>query len=240
MRAFGVTDRGKVRAENQDAYQIQTLPGGQLLCVVCDGMGGAKAGSVASRLACEAFCRSVEAALRGKHELSRALRDGAADANRVVYEKSCSAEEYHGMGTTLAALCVEGQSVCVVNVGDSRVYAFDEAGIRCLTVDHSVVEWMVRRGELSSEQAKHHPSKNMITRAIGTDKQVECDCFLHKRAPGEVFLLCSDGLSNQLADQELLFEVVHGASYEDCCQRLLQIALNRGAPDNVTAILVCD
>ncbi len=240
MRAFGLTDKGEVRAENQDTYRILELSDKQLVCVVCDGMGGAKAGAVASALACETFLAWVQTHLKTPDKLPKLLEEAVAEANRVVYERSCSDEACSGMGTTLTALAIWGKEVCVVNVGDSRVYAIDESGITCLTKDHSVVEWMVQRGEISSEQAKQYPGKNMITRAVGTEPQVACDVFTRRRTPGDAYLLCSDGLSNQLADQELLFEIAHGANRADCCQRLLDIALSRGAPDNVTMILVCD
>lgn len=240
MRAFGLTDRGRVRSENQDTFQILQLSEKRLLCVICDGMGGARAGAVASRLACDTFLKSAAARMKSQDTMQAALKQAVADANRAVYEKACSDEACRGMGTTLTALAVWGRDVCAVNVGDSRVYSIDEEGIRCLTRDHSVVEWMVQRGELSSEQAKQYPGKNMITRAVGTEPEVECDLYPQHRKPGDVFLLCSDGLSNQLADQELLFEIAHGSRREDCCERLLRIALERGAPDNVTMILVCD
>lgn len=239
MRAFGLTDRGAVRADNQDSYRILEKQD-QLLLVVCDGMGGAKAGAVASALACSAFTDYVQSHLKGPGSMEKVLRAAVEQANQLVYERSCADPDCSGMGTTLTALCIMGRELCAVNVGDSRVYAALDGGIRCLTTDHSVVEWMVQRGELSSEQAKHYPGKNMITRAVGTEPQVECDVFSLRREPGESYLLCSDGLSNLLGDQEMLFEIVHGGPAESCCQRLLQIALNRGAPDNVTVIYACD
>ena len=142
------------------------------------------------------------------------------------------------MGTTLVAALVRGLRVEIVNLGDSRAYHLGADGIRCVTVDHSLVELMVQRGELTHEQAKNHPSKNLITRAVGTEKQVAADVFSLTAEPGDCLLLCSDGLSNQMADQEILFEVVHGAQKADCCQRLLDIAKSRGAPDNVTSVLI--
>ena len=126
----------------------------------------------------------------------------------------------------------------VVNVGDSRLYHVNMNGIRRITVDHSLVELMVQRGELTPERARTYPGKNYITRAIGTEATVETDVFHLDVERGDCLLLCSDGLSNMIDDQEILFEVVHGVSKQHCCQRLLTIAKNRGAPDNVTCILV--
>ena len=142
------------------------------------------------------------------------------------------------MGTTLAAVLVRGKEATVVNVGDSRVYAVDKNGIYQLTRDHSLVQMMVERGDLSPEMARSYPGKNFITRAVGTETVAECDLFHHKLERGDCLLLCSDGLSNMMDDQEILFEVVHGVSKQQCCQRLLDIAKNRGAPDNVTSVLI--
>ena len=142
------------------------------------------------------------------------------------------------MGTTLVAALIHGKEVSIANVGDSRAYSITRAGIRRLTTDHSLVEMMVQRGELTPERARTYPGKNLITRAIGTETVVECDLFHHRMDRGDCLVLCSDGLSNMMDDQEILFEVAHGVNKQYCCQRLLDIAKNRGAPDNVTSILV--
>ena len=142
------------------------------------------------------------------------------------------------MGTTLVALLIHGKTAAIVNIGDSRAYLVDKIGIKQLTVDHSLVQMMVARGELTPEKAKHYPGKNLITRAIGTEPVVECDIYHRKAERGDSFLLCSDGLSNLLDEQEILFEVAHGPDREQCCEHLLDIAKKRGAPDNVTCVLV--
>ena len=142
------------------------------------------------------------------------------------------------MGTTLVAVLVRGREVAVINVGDSRAYAVNRGGIKQLTVDHSLVQMMVDRGELTPELARTYPGKNFITRAIGTEPVVESDLFHHFVDRGDCLLLCSDGLSNMMDDQEILFEVVHGTNKKLCCQRLLDIAKNRGAPDNVTSVMI--
>ena len=142
------------------------------------------------------------------------------------------------MGTTMVAALIRGREVSVVNVGDSRAYAVDRNGIKQLTVDHSLVQMMVQRGELTPEMARTYPGKNYITRAIGTEPVVECDLFHHKVDRGDCLLLCSDGLSNMMDDQEILFEVVHGFNKQLCCQRLTDIAKNRGGPDNITSMLI--
>ena len=142
------------------------------------------------------------------------------------------------MGTTLVAVMIRGKRVIVVNVGDSRCYYVNKKGISQVTQDHSLVQMMIAKGELSPEQAKNYPGKNLITRAIGTEPVVMCDFFHLKVDKGDCLLLCSDGLSNMIDDQEILFEVAHGADKQQCCERLLDIAKHRGAPDNVTSVLV--
>ena len=241
MEAWGITDTGNVRTQNQDYYAITHIGDNTLLAVVCDGMGGAKSGNVASRLACEVFTEEILRSYKKDmttSEIERVLRSAANLANVSVYEHSQLSEEFCGMGTTLVAVFLRGQEAFVINIGDSRAYFIDLDGIRCVTTDHSVVQYMVSRGELTPEQAKNHPSKNLITRAIGPVDRVMADIFSLSVNRGDFFLLCSDGLSNQMADQEILFEVAHGVRQDDCCQRLLEIAKERGAPDNVTCVLV--
>ncbi len=240
MDAWGLTDLGNVRKQNQDFYDIVTLNPNQLLLVVCDGMGGAKSGNVASRLATEVFVGEVRRTARedmNAGQIGQMLRDAVSLANQAVFEQSKVSSDFTGMGTTLVAAVLLPDRAVIANVGDSRAYIFDKDGIRFMTVDHSLVELMVRRGEITREQAKTHPSKNLITRAVGTEANVDCDLYNQELRPGDAVLLCSDGLSNEMADQEILFEVVHGVQKDGCCQRLLDIAKGRGAPDNVTVVL---
>lgn len=241
MEAWGLTDVGNVRSQNQDAFRIVELGKDALLAVVCDGMGGAKSGNVASRLASEVFSEEVKRSFSADltpDEAEQMLRAAAKLANISVFEQSQLSEDYAGMGTTLVAALTYPRATLVLNIGDSRAYLINADGVQCITRDHSVVEMMVQRGELTPEQAKTHPSKNLITRAVGTEKTVFSDVFRVETEPEDCILLCSDGLSNQMADQEILFEVVHGARRDDCCRRLLEIAKNRGAPDNVTSVLI--
>ena len=241
MQFWGITDPGCVRPQNQDTYQMEQLDRNTLLCVVCDGMGGAKSGNVASTLAVEVFVEEVRRTWVPSMDPEAAeqmLRGAVKLANFTVYDQAQEIEEFHGMGTTLVAMLISGKDVTVVNVGDSRAYRVSKDGIRRVTTDHSLVQMMVQRGELTPELARTYPGKNYITRAIGTEAIVECDVFHLTVERGDCLLLCSDGLSNMLDDQEILFEVVHGINKQYCCQRLLDIAKNRGAPDNATAVLV--
>lgn len=241
MEVWGMTDPGLVRTQNQDYYLLQKLGSHDLTAVVCDGMGGAKSGNIASRLAAEVFSEEIRRGYRANMSQDQAdylLRTAVSIANTAVYENAQLNSDMSGMGTTLVAVLVIGKRAYFANVGDSRGYLMNRQGIQRVTVDHSLVELMVQRGELSSEQAKSYPGKNFITRAIGTEQSVECDLYTAALRPGDCVLLCSDGLTNHLADQELLFEVIHGVNKQDCCQRLIGIAKDRGAPDNVTAVLI--
>ncbi len=241
MQYWGLTDPGMVRKQNQDAYHIVKLDKASVLAIVCDGMGGAKSGNVASSLAVDVFVQEVQRRWVPGTDWDKAdqiLRSAVKLANFTVYDQAKQFVEFDGMGTTLVAALIRGQKVTVVNVGDSRAYGITEGGIRQLTKDHSLVQLMVDRGEIRPEMAKSYPGKNLITRAIGTEPVVLCDMFRQEFQRGDFLLLCSDGLSNMMDDQEILFEVVHGVNKSRCCQRLLDITKTRGAPDNVTSILI--
>lgn len=241
MNQWGLTDRGNVRAQNQDYFTIVRFSPEHALAVVCDGMGGAKSGNVASRLATDVFIREVKRTWNASLDddaLRRMLVDAVELANRAVYEHAQLSEDFSGMGTTLVAAFVKTDLAIAVNVGDSRAYLLREQGVTRITEDHSVVQLMVRRGEITEEEARTYPGKNLITRAVGTEPRVSCDVFTLRVAPGDAILLCTDGLSNLLTDQELLFEVVHAVHKEQCCQHLIEIAKDRGAPDNITAVLM--
>lgn len=241
MRSWGLTDKGCVRKMNQDAYDIRQLDRNTLLCVVCDGMGGAKSGNIASSLAVDVFSQEIQRTWTPNMEWDKAdqiMKSAVKLANFTVYDQAQQFEEFDGMGTTLVATFIRGRKVSFVNVGDSRAYIINQKGIIQVTKDHSVVQLMVDRGELTSEMAKNYPGKNLITRAVGTESMVNCDVFRRELSRGDYLLLCSDGLSNMMDDQEILFEVVHGVNKERCCKRLLDIAISRGCPDNVTCVLV--
>lgn len=241
MQSWGITDPGCVRPQNQDAFIIEELDRNSMLCVVCDGMGGAKSGNVASTLAADVFTQTIRTSWKpgmDMVEIGDMLQRAVKLVNFTVYDQANEFADFSGMGTTLVAALIQGKQAVVVNVGDSRAYHISRDGIRLITTDHSLVQMMVQRGELTLEEAKHYPGKNLITRAVGTEAVVQCDLFQLEMEREDALLLCTDGLSNLLDDQEILFEVVHGAERRQCCARLLEIAKNRGAPDNVTCVLL--
>ena len=241
MNFFGLTDTGSVRRDNQDSYAIRVPDDRMAVAVVCDGMGGAQAGNVASAVAVESFAAAAEDACR--EELPES--DGAWErlavaackkANQVVFELSQSNPEYAGMGTTLVGALVLPEKLFVVNVGDSRAYLIRNGEIHQITRDHSLVQLLVSRGELTAEQARVHPKKNLITRALGVDPEVQSDVFCVPAGPGDRLVLCSDGLTNLISDEELL-ETCREGEPETCCRYLMARTLELGAPDNVTIVM---
>lgn len=239
MKVCGMTDIGCHRKDNQDSYAIRQMEDGTALLAVCDGMGGAQAGSVASSVAVEEFSagmeRAVEQGLPDGPE--RALEEACRAANEKVYRLSQEHREYEGMGTTLVAALILRDGVWLVNVGDSRCYLLGAGGIRQATVDHSLVQLLVERGEITPDEARVHPQKNLITRALGVDGHVECDVTRLEPGQGSRLLLCSDGLTNVLDDGTLLDLSRREAELEELCRALISLTLERGAPDNVTAVL---
>lgn len=234
MNTWGITDRGTVREQNQDALYHESKEHTATL-LVCDGMGGARAGNVASALAVQAFIAALE---RQSAQPDVRLTTALAQANEQVYQCAHRNPDYRGMGTTLVAALVEGRVAHIINVGDSRAYYLSPQGIEQLTRDHSLVQDLVTRGHITPEEARTHPNKNVITRALGVDSKLKGDLFTKEMEPGSMLLLCSDGLSNMLEDQELLETVQQGGDCAQRCQRLIDRALERGARDNVTAVLL--
>ena len=241
MEYWGLTDMGCTRSQNQDAYIIERLDKHSVLCVVCDGMGGAKSGNIASRLAIDVFTEEVRCSYKSsmsQEQVEQLLQNAVKLANFTVYDQARQFADFAGMGTTLVAALISGKNATIVNVGDSRCYHITHSDIRRITVDHSLVQMMVDRGEIAPEEARDYPGRNYITRAVGTEPTVESDVFAIRLDRGDALLLSSDGLHNEVDDQEILFEVVHGVNNDNCCKRLFDIADNRGSPDNVTCVLV--
>ena len=241
MEYWGLSETGKVRAQNQDCFRIEELDRNTVLAAVCDGMGGAKSGNIASRLAIDVFTEEVRCSYKPSmtpEQVAQLLENAVKLANFTVYDQARQFADFEGMGTTLVAALVSGKNATIVNVGDSRCYHITHSDIRRITVDHSLVQMMVDRGELTAEEARSYPGRNYITRAVGPEPTVESDLFAIRLDRGEALLLSSDGLHNEVDDQEILFEVVHGVNNDNCCRRLLDIADMRGSPDNVTCVLV--
>ena len=235
--SVAMTDVGRVRKVNQDYVYASDIPVGNLpnLYIVADGMGGHKAGDLASSYAVqtivEAISRSVET--RPALILQKAIRY----ANYRLYEKSEEREEYHGMGTTLVIASIFDNVLRVANVGDSRLYVIDD-NITQITRDHSLVEEMVLAGQLSRSEARTHEKKNVITRAIGGEEQVEPEMFSIDLKPDSKILMCSDGLTNMLEDNDILSIVKKHADIEKAAGELVDRANENGGKDNISVIIV--
>ncbi len=243
MKYWGLTDKGAVRAMNQDAFFVGSVgkmeEKNAVLCLVCDGMGGANAGDLASATARDKFVEAIKSDIAaGNSNFRVIMADAASAANRAIIELAESNPDYQGMGTTLVAALLWGDRTTVINVGDSRCYIIKDNEIKQITKDHSLVEDMIDKGELSREQAWKHPRKNLITRAVGTEHSIQCDTFEVELDEGDYLLLCSDGLSNIVNSQEMLFEVLYGDSSDTAAERMMEIALGRNASDNVTIVLL--
>ncbi|MBQ9459772.1 MAG: Stp1/IreP family PP2C-type Ser/Thr phosphatase [Oscillospiraceae bacterium] len=244
MRAWGITDIGLRRHENQDTYQFETFGAPDtVVAVVCDGMGGVYGGRLASSTAVSTFIQELHQSAH-TDMTDEQVRDMelscVQQANRAVYEKSLESVEYRGMGTTLVSAIVCPDKAVLCNVGDSRAYLINGEGIRRVTRDHSVVESLVEAGNITREEARTHPSRNLVTRALGPEPHIECDSFTIPLNKGDHLLLCSDGLIVTMEDNEILDAVRTSADGEAALARMLKLAIDRGAPDNVTAVLICN
>jgi protein phosphatase len=225
----GLTDTGRRRRRNEDSFVLEPP-----LFAVADGMGGAQAGEVASRLAAAAFREFREADELAPEERVEAL---VQEANRRIYARSREDANATGMGTTITAALLQDERVAIGHVGDSRAYRIRGSDLEQLTRDHSLVADLMRSGRLTQEEADAHPQRSVITRALGTDPEVDVDTFAVGLEPGDVFLLCSDGLTTMVQDEEILRLVHESDSLERAAKALVKAANKRGGEDNVTVVL---
>ena len=227
----GLTQTGNVRRSNEDSFLLRSP-----LFMVADGMGGALAGELASRMCAEAFAELdlIE------HQGEEALRTTIAVANRRIWDRSRTDAEAAGMGTTVtAALVGDGGVVSFAHVGDSRAYLLRDGALQRLSDDHSLVHELVRQGQLSEVEAEQHPQRSVITRALGTDEEVQIDTFSLQSNPGDVLLLCTDGLNTMVSEADIAAALGAETGAADVARRLVRAALKAGGEDNVTAVVVC-
>jgi PPM family protein phosphatase len=232
--AAAASDRGRKRANNQDSFGFSIEHG---VYVVCDGMGGAAGGEIASSIAVEEVLR-VLTERDASVAIPKVAEDAVCAANSAVYGRAERNQNLSGMGTTLVALLVEQSQVWVVNVGDSRCYRVREDHIEQLTLDHSLVEEQVRLGRMTPPEALRSPLRNVITRAVGTQTCVTPDCFQFEAQPGDLFLLCSDGLTREVPDAEIQELLTTDEPLQERANRLIEAANKAGGRDNITCILV--
>ena len=249
MYHFGKTDIGRKRKVNQDNFCICEISENVLLCAVFDGMGGHAAGDMASGLACEKFLSTVRDTLTPKLDENTAMLElsetqifnvltkAKDEANTAVYEAAKDSSSLAGMGTTLAAVLINGTEAYAMNVGDSRIYTADEDGITQISRDHSYVQYLIDIGEITEEEAKTNVNKSIITRAVGTEESVDADTYTFS-CDATSILLCSDGLSNHVDDDEMYRIISDSEDTEECVGALVDLANANGGTDNITAILV--
>ncbi len=232
--AAAVTDRGRKRPSNEDAFGFSVEHG---VYVVCDGMGGAAAGEIASSLAKDEVLRVLTAS-SSDQPMPQAAEMAIRAANEAIFSRSERNYKLNGMGTTLVGLVTQERRVWVVNVGDSRCYRLRKSQIEQITLDHSLVEEQVRMGRMTPAEALRSPLRNVITRALGTQAQVTPDIFELEAEPGDLFLLCSDGLTRELTDAQIESLLAPARPLEDRCTALVNAAKKAGGNDNITCLLV--
>ena len=237
MRIVGMTDKGVVRAENQDTFVHGSLSDNTVYAAVLDGMGGAKAGQFASTFAAETFVGALtENPTAVEENPATQLHSLLGRVNMAVYQKSTGHVEYDGMGTTFVGCVLTDGIGIIANIGDSRAYLMDDESCKAVTQDHSIVAALVALGEITPEEARVHPQRNIITRAIGTDEGVEADLY-PVDVNGKVLLLCSDGLHGYFTPEEL-GDMVRRSAPEEACRNLIAEACKRGGRDNITVIIM--
>lgn len=238
MKTFSMTDAGRRREMNQDYMFASDTAVGKLpnLFIVADGMGGHKAGEYASKTAVETIVEYIGNDDSGL--LVAAIKKAIGEANKRILKESIIDIEKEGMGTTIVAAAIKGDKLIAANVGDSRLYIINESGITQVTTDHSLVEEMIRSGRIARSEARNHPDKNKITRAVGVFPKVDVDFFETKVAPGDTVLLCTDGLTNMVEDEEIKKIVLGQRDIVEKTQTLIEVANKNGGTDNITALLI--
>ncbi|MBE6987877.1 MAG: Stp1/IreP family PP2C-type Ser/Thr phosphatase [Ruminococcaceae bacterium] len=241
MRIYGITDIGKARSINQDSYAVEVLEDAETgILLVCDGMGGVKGGEIASSIAVRTIMDSLRVKLKPKmsrQNIKNALEDAIKQANSNIVSRALEEHELLGMGTTCVCAIVCDNNITLANVGDSRAYVIENEKLRQVTEDHSLVNDMVKAGEISPQEALMHPKKNIITRALGVDEDIEIDYFNVDVKDDMYVILCSDGLTNEVSDIEICYEVVNSITEKDACEALKDIANKRGGHDNITIVV---
>ncbi len=238
MKIVAKTDIGKVRESNQDAYAAGELPDGVAWAVVCDGMGGAAGGNVASTTAVKIISEQITSAyrpsMRGK-SIKNMLVSAINAANISVYDMAQANKELTGMGTTVVCAVVTDCVAYIAHAGDSRAYMLTKAGLSQLTRDHSVVQEMVETGKITQSEAKSHPNKNIITRALGVLPEVRVDFYEQALEESDILLLCTDGLTNYVETEEIC-AITKDSSYYEYAEKLISRAIENGGGDNITVV----
>ena len=231
MKVYAITDIGRMRPINEDSYYAPRE--GERFCAVADGMGGHNAGEVASAMAIQVFSEEMR---KTGDITAGALHTAVARANEAVYRKALENAGMRGMGTTFSALAEQGETAYLAHGGDSRIYLVRRGAILQLTTDHTLVEEMVQKGLITPREARVHPKRNIITRALGTEESVQIDIVQMGTRPGDAFFLCSDGMTNYVDEREILRTAMSEREWPEKLKHLVSIALENGGADNITAL----
>ena len=240
MKLVSKSDIGLKRSNNEDRVATKTLNETTSFAVLCDGMGGANAGQIASEMACDMISNKISLCYRETMPMSSVenmLLSAITTANVAIFDAAGSTDSLKGMGTTVICAVVVNGQVCIGHAGDSRAYLISKSGIRQLTKDHSLVQQMYDKGEISIEELKTHPIKNVITRALGVDEEIEIDFTSDFLYEGETLLLCSDGLSNYV-DADEIYQIVNNTEFETVADALVARANENGGGDNITVAAI--
>jgi serine/threonine protein phosphatase PrpC len=240
LKIFGKTDIGLVRHSNQDAFQQGSYSENIAWAVVCDGMGGANGGNIASQMAVDQITRQLSSASRehiSSQSAKNILMTAVYNANTAIYEYAQKKPELSGMGTTVVLAMIARQTLHVAHVGDSRAYLVSKDEILQITKDHSMVQEMVDRGEITEKEAKVHPRKNIITRALGVNPQVDVDYYELPFPQEDILLLCTDGLSNYL-EPNAIYSMAMELDLEQLIEQLVEQSKKMGGRDNITVVAI--
>ncbi len=231
-----LTDVGNYRSLNED-YLDYFITDDYSAFVIADGMGGHNAGEVASKMAVDNILKFIKENI-DKYPMSEIIIEAFKKANNIIYEYSCKNVTMNGMGTTVAACLIANNLIHIANVGDSSCFFIDDSGIRKITKDHSLVQQLLDEGSITEEQAMHHPNKNIITRAVGTSKDLEVDLYDLSNNKYKYIVLCTDGLSNEVEKEEIYKIVAFSQDVNEACKELINLAKERGGKDNISVLIV--
>ena len=240
MRIVAKTVKGNVRDSNQDAYAVGEFSDEVVWSVVCDGMGGAAGGNIASALAVKVISDKINASYREQmrdSSIKNMLDSALTAANIEVFDFAEAQPDLRGMGTTVVCAIVRDNQAYIAHAGDSRAYVINNGSIRQITTDHSMVQDLLSRGKITAEQAEHHPNKNIITRAVGVDKGIEIDFEQIDLNDDDTLLICTDGLSNYVSNDEML-ELMSDGKHYAFADRLVKKANENGGGDNITVVVI--
>lgn len=240
MNVYSKTDIGLMRSSNQDYCKTGELPDGCIWAVVCDGMGGANGGSTASRIAAETIAEQLKELYhteKYRDDMEKLIKTAIAIANQRVYDMSLKVYSLSGMGTTVVTAVVKNEVVHIVHAGDSRAYIYENGSLTQITKDHSMVQELVDIGQITPEEARNHPNKNIITRALGTRENLKTDYNGVKFDKDSVLLICTDGLSNYLTDEDIA-EFINKSRGDELVSRLVEQAKIMGGSDNITVAVI--